>query len=91
MAQLIFLFFAAGTDILNGADLFTDTIERMANADGPIWMHAVNSILAPVAAKNRSRLQVSHFPRTFCWVIAATSGLWHNRCNISERKSLGHD
>ena len=34
MARLIFLFFAEDTDILNGEDLFTDTIERMANADG---------------------------------------------------------
>ncbi|MEM9432832.1 MAG: DNA methyltransferase [Pseudomonadota bacterium] len=34
MARLIFLFFAEDTDILNGEDLFTDTIERMTNADG---------------------------------------------------------
>lgn len=34
MARLIFLFFAEDTDILNGEDLFTDTIERMANTDG---------------------------------------------------------
>lgn len=34
MARLIFLFFAEDTDILNSEDLFTDTIERMANADG---------------------------------------------------------
>lgn len=34
MARLIFLFFAEDTDILNGEELFTDTIERMANADG---------------------------------------------------------
>jgi hypothetical protein len=34
MARLIFLFFAEDTDILNGDDLFTATIERMANADG---------------------------------------------------------
>ena len=34
MARLIFLFFAEDTDILNGENLFTDTIERMANADG---------------------------------------------------------
>ena len=34
MARLIFLFFAEDTDILNGDDLFTATIEQMANADG---------------------------------------------------------
>jgi hypothetical protein len=34
MARLIFLFFAEDTDILNGEELFTDTIERMAKADG---------------------------------------------------------
>ena len=34
MARLIFLFFAGDTDILNGEDLFTATIEQMANADG---------------------------------------------------------
>lgn len=34
MARLIFLFFAEDTDILNGDDLFTSTIEQMANADG---------------------------------------------------------
>ena len=34
MARLIFLFFAEDTDILNGEDLFTATIEQMSNADG---------------------------------------------------------
>jgi len=34
MARLIFLFFAEDTDILNGEDLFTTTIERMSDADG---------------------------------------------------------
>ncbi|MEP1613831.1 MAG: DNA methyltransferase [Roseobacter sp.] len=34
MARLIFLFFAEDTDILNGEDLFTATIEQMADADG---------------------------------------------------------
>ncbi|MBI1492039.1 class I SAM-dependent DNA methyltransferase [Halocynthiibacter styelae] len=34
MARLIFLFFAEDTDILNGEDLFTNTIETLANADG---------------------------------------------------------
>jgi len=34
MARLIFLFFAEDTDILNGDDLFTDTVEKMASRDG---------------------------------------------------------
>jgi hypothetical protein len=34
MARLIFLFFAEDTDILNGEDLFTATIEQMSQPDG---------------------------------------------------------
>nr|WP_255596811.1 DNA methyltransferase [Cognatishimia sp. MH4019] len=34
MARLIFLFFAEDTDILVGDDLFTSTVEQMANRDG---------------------------------------------------------
>lgn len=34
MARLIFLFFAEDTDILKGDDLFTITVEDMANRDG---------------------------------------------------------
>ena len=34
MARLIFLFFAEDTDILAGDDLFTATVEQMANRDG---------------------------------------------------------
>ncbi|WP_020591505.1 class I SAM-dependent DNA methyltransferase [Kiloniella laminariae] len=33
MARLIFLFFAEDTDILNGSDLFTATIEQMSDRD----------------------------------------------------------
>ncbi|MEO1200717.1 MAG: DNA methyltransferase, partial [Pseudomonadota bacterium] len=40
MARLIFLFFAEDTDILNGNDLFTATIDQMSERDGSN-MHAV--------------------------------------------------
>lgn len=44
MARLIFLFFAENTDILNGDDLFTATVEQMANRDGSNT-HEVISVL----------------------------------------------
>lgn len=34
MARLIFCFFAEDTDILNGEDLFTATVDQMSNRDG---------------------------------------------------------
>ncbi|HCE03365.1 MAG TPA: lactate dehydrogenase, partial [Acidobacteria bacterium] len=34
MARLIFMFFAEDTDILNGSDLFTATIDQMSDRDG---------------------------------------------------------
>ncbi|MEP3946659.1 DNA methyltransferase [Ascidiaceihabitans sp.] len=44
MARLIFLFFAEDTDILNGEDLFTATIEQMANADGSNTHEVINEL-----------------------------------------------
>jgi hypothetical protein len=50
MARLIFLFFAEDTDILNGEELFTDTIERMANADGSNTHEVISELFRTMTA-----------------------------------------
>ncbi|SEQ66860.1 class I SAM-dependent DNA methyltransferase [Thalassovita taeanensis] len=44
MARLIFCFFAEDTDILNGEDLFTATVDQMSNRDGSNTHEVISEI-----------------------------------------------
>ncbi|MAX97538.1 MAG: lactate dehydrogenase, partial [Alphaproteobacteria bacterium] len=62
MARLIFMFFAEDTDILNGSDLFTATIDQMSDRDGfntheviGELFRAMNTPIADRAAANLPR------------------------------------
>ena len=62
MARLIFMFFAEDTDILNGSDLFTATIDQMSARDGSNThevigelFRAMNTPIAERAAANLPR------------------------------------
>jgi hypothetical protein len=55
MARLIFCFFAEDTDIFNGADLFTQTIERMSERDSSNTHEVVGELFRAMNTKQDDR------------------------------------
>jgi len=55
MARLIFLFFAEDTDILVGDDLFTSTVEQMANRDGSNTHEVIGELFRAMNTPIRDR------------------------------------
>ncbi|WP_029058485.1 class I SAM-dependent DNA methyltransferase [Stappia stellulata] len=59
MARLIFLFFAEDTDILNGSDLFTATIEQMTARDSSNTHEVISEIFRAMDVKPEARAKAS--------------------------------
>jgi len=55
MARLIFCFFAEDTDIFNGDDLFTKTIERMSNRDSSNTHDVISALFKAMNTKPADR------------------------------------
>ena len=55
MARLIFCFFAEDTDIFNGEDMFTATIDRMSERDGSNTHEIIGEIFRAMNAANADR------------------------------------
>lgn len=70
MARLIFLFFAEDTDILNGDDLFTATIEQMANADGSNTHEVISELFRAMNTpiKDRAAAKLPRWANVFPYV-----------------------
>ena len=83
MARLIFLFFAEDTDILNGEDLFTATIEQMANADSSNTHEVISELFRAMNTDYPDR-DVADLPR---W--AAKFGMLESKaCRITHSPSF---
>lgn len=55
MARLIFCFFAEDTDIFRGADLFTDTIDRMSESDASNTHEIIMELFRSMNTKTEDR------------------------------------
>lgn len=70
MARLIFLFFAEDTDILNGSDLFTATIEQMTARDSSNTHEVISEIFRAMDVKpeDRASAKLPRWADTFPYV-----------------------
>lgn len=70
MARLIFCFFAEDTDIFNGEDLFTDTVERMTASDASDTHEVVGEIFRAMNTKpeNHEIVQIRRWAKNFPYV-----------------------
>ena len=70
MARLIFLFFAEDTDILVGDDLFTSTVEQMANRDGSNTHEVIGELFRAMNTpiKNRATANLPRWADAFPYV-----------------------
>ena len=57
MAQLIFCFFAEDTDIFNGSDLFTATVEQMSERDSSNTHEIISELFRSMNTKIKDRAQ----------------------------------
>ena len=81
MARLIFLFFAEDTDILNGEDLFTATIEQMANSDGSNTHEVISELFRAMDTpiKDRASANLPRWADVFPYV---NGGLFSGRTDV---------
>ena len=81
MARLIFLFFAEDTDILNGVDLFTSTIEQMSNADGSNTHEVISELFRAMDTpfKDRAAANLPRWADVFPYV---NGGLFAGRTDV---------
>ena len=81
MARLIFLFFAEDTDILNGDDLFTATIEQMSNADGSNTHEIISELFRAMDTpiKDRASANLPRWADVFPYV---NGGLFSGRTDV---------
>ena len=81
MARLIFLFFAEDTDILNGEDLFTATIEQMSNADGSNTHEVISELFRAMDTpiKDRAAAKLPRWADVFPYV---NGGLFSGRTDV---------
>lgn len=81
MARLIFLFFAEDTDILNGEDLFTTTIEQMSNADGSNTHEVISELFRAMDTpiKDRGAANLPRWADVFPYV---NGGLFSERTEV---------
>lgn len=70
MTRLIFCFFAEDTDIFNGDDLFTSTVEQMSDSRSDNTQHVLGELFRAMDTKPEER-EAANLPRwacTFPWV-----------------------
>ncbi len=81
MARLIFLFFAEDTDILNGEDLFTATIEQMSNPDGSNTHEVISELFRAMDTpiKDRATANLPRWADVFPYV---NGGLFSGRTDV---------
>jgi hypothetical protein len=81
MARLIFLFFAEDTDILNGDDLFTSTIEQMSNPDGSNTHEIISELFRAMDTpiKDRAGANLPRWADVFPYV---NGGLFSGRTDV---------
>jgi hypothetical protein len=81
MARLIFLFFAEDTDILNGEDLFTATIEQMSNPDGSNTHEVISELFRAMDTpiKDRAAANLPRWADVFPYV---NGGLFSGRTDV---------
>ncbi|WP_299284508.1 DNA methyltransferase [uncultured Tateyamaria sp.] len=81
MARLIFLFFAEDTDILNGEDLFTATIEQMSNPDGSNTHEVISELFRAMDTpiKDRAAAKLPRWADVFPYV---NGGLFSGRTDV---------
>lgn len=70
MARLIFCFFAEDTDIFNGKDLFTDTVEKMSAKDSSNTHEVIGELFRAMNTKreNRTSGRVARWADAFPYV-----------------------
>jgi len=70
MARLVFCFFAEDTDIFQGADLFTQTLQKMSESDGSNTHEVLETIFEAmnVPAKDRAAARVPRWAAEFPYV-----------------------
>jgi len=70
MARLVFCFFAEDTDIFPGADLFTQTLQRMSESDGSNTHEVLETIFRAmnIPAKDRAAAHVPRWAAEFPYV-----------------------
>jgi hypothetical protein len=81
MARLIFLFFAEDTDILNGEDLFTATIEQMSNADGSNTHEVISELFRAMDTPIKDRA-AANLPRWAAEFPYVNGGLFSGRTDV---------
>ena len=81
MARLIFCFFAEDTDIFNGADQFTGTIERMSERDSSNTHEIIEEIFRAMNTKpeDRTDLGIARWVNVFPYV---NGGLFSGNTNV---------
>lgn len=70
MARLIFCFFAEDTDIFNGSDLFTTTVEQMSERDSSNTHEVISEIFRSMNTKiaDRSEAKTTRWANAFPYV-----------------------
>lgn len=70
MARLVFCFFAEDTDIFQGADLFTQTLQKMSESDGSNTHEVLETIFGAmnIPAKDRAAARVPRWAAEFPYV-----------------------
>ena len=81
MARLIFCFFAEDTDIFNGADQFTGTIDRMSERDSSNTHEIIEEIFRAMNTKpeDRTDLGIARWANVFPYV---NGGLFSGNTNV---------
>ncbi|MEQ9446750.1 MAG: lactate dehydrogenase [Rhodospirillaceae bacterium] len=81
MARLIFLFFAEDTDILNGEDLFTATVEKMSARDSSNTHKVISELFRAMntAIKGRASAKLPRWADVFPYV---NGGLFSGSTNV---------
>jgi hypothetical protein len=70
MARLVFCFFAEDTDIFQGSDLFTKTLQKMSESDGANTHEVLETIFGAmnIPAKDRAAARVPRWAAEFPYV-----------------------
>ena len=75
MTRLIFCFFAEDTDIFNGDDLFTSTIEQMSDSRSDNTQHVLGELFRAMDMKQEAR-DAANLPRWACKFPWVNGGLF---------------
>jgi len=81
MARLIFCFFAEDTDIFNGDDLFTSTVEQMSDSRSGNTQHVIGELFRAMDTKHEDRAS-ANLPRWACVFPWVNGGLFEGCKNI---------